>query len=513
VLNLSAIATMNARRNPNGDAVVDAASGRRLNFRSLDERSSALAFGLTGLPQVSAGDRIAVLARNSAEYMEIFLAAAKSGLVVQPLNWRLAARELSRILKDASPTCLIASADLAATREDLQRLVDIPNWIGFRSGEESEYEELVAAGRQSPQRLRPGGPEDPFFILYTGGTTGFSKGAVHTHASAFACMLNQTFAERIQRSDVYMLLGQMFHIPVVLAMNYLFHGRPVVLANFDAEPVLGLIEQERVSAFLGITTMVNHLLAVPAFDHYDLRSLRLIQYGGGPMPEAVIREALSRFPCGLMQGYGQTEGGTMTFLDPEVHVAALAGTAPHRLRSCGREAQLTAVRVVEPGGTPVPMNGRAVGEIVVRSPANMAGYWGNRELTESTLRNGWMWTGDLASWDEDGFIFIVDRAKDMIVSGGENIYPAQVEAAIYTLPDVLEAAVVGAPDPVWGESGRAFVVTKAGRELSQQQVLDAVAGNLGSYAKPKQVEFVEALPKTAAGKVAKAELRARVAPD
>ena len=320
-------------------------------------------------------------------------------------------------------------------------------------------------------------------------------------------MLNQTVAERVVPTDVYMLTGQMYHIPVVLSMNYLRHGCPVVLMNFDATTALELIQAERVSAFLGITTMLNWMMAVPGFTGYDISSLRNIQYGGGPMPSSVVKAALDSFPCTLIQGYGQTEGTTMCFLSQEDHAAAIAGVHPERLRSCGREGFVTSVRIVDPDGVPVPRDGRTAGEIVVRSEANMVGYWNRPELTANTIRDGWMWTGDIATWDADGYVFIVDRAKDMIISGGENIYSVQVEEAVNQHPAVLECAVIGVPDAHWGESVKAFVVLKPGSTATAEEIIETARTHLASYQKPRSVEFTDALPKAPTGKILKRALR------
>ena len=322
-------------------------------------------------------------------------------------------------------------------------------------------------------------------------------------------MLNQTVAERVVPTDVYMLTGQMFHIPVALAMNYMAHGCSVVLMNFEAQKAIEIIEAERVSAFLGITTMLNWMMAAPNFRTSDISSLRNIQYGGGPMPATVVKAALEAFPCTLIQGYGQTEGMTMTFLSQEDHRDAIAGVHPERLSSCGREGFITRVQVVDEAGKPVPKDGSTPGEIEIRSEANMLGYWRKEELNAQTFRNGWMRTGDIATWDSDSYLFIVDRAKDMIISGGENIYSTQVEAAIHKHPAVLEAAVIGIPDDQWGESVKAVVVLKPGTSATAAEIIDTARQHLASYQKPRSVEFVESLPKAPTGKILKRELRER----
>ena len=511
MISVGDITARNAWRSPQRDAIIEVSTGRRLSFAQLDERANRLAHGLRDGLSLQRGDRVAMLSTNSAEVAELFFACAKAGLVAQPLNWRLAVPELGRILADGAPSALLAHRQFAEAVTELERLNDLDHWIEFAPGNDSPYEELLAQSLPDTPRWSAGtGDDDPFFILFTGGTTGTSKGALHSHASAFAAMVNQSVAERITDEDVYMLLGQMFHIPVVLAMTYLAHGRPVVLTNFEPSRTLEAIEAERVSAFLGITTMLSYMMEVKDFDSFDLSSLRLIKYGGGPMAESVVREIMTRFPCDLMQGYGQTEGCTMSVLPPWVHREIGAGIGTHRAASCGQEVHLTSLRVVDESGVPVARDRSTVGELVVRSPANMVGYWRRPDLTAEVFRdgNGWMRTGDMGSWDEDGFVYIVDRAKDMVISGGENIYPAQVEACIYRHPAVLECAVFGVPDAKWGEALKAVVVLRRGMSASDEEIIELARRELGSYMKPKSVDFIAELPKGSTGKILKRELRA-----
>jgi long-chain acyl-CoA synthetase len=415
---------------------------------------------------------------------------------------------LAKIVVDAEPGAIVIAGELREAGDELRRRVDLPHWLEYGAGGDGSFESLVERSSDDEPRWAAGSTDDdPVFILYTGGTTGESKGALHTHRSVATGMLNQTVAERVVPTDVYLLTGQMFHIPIVLAMNYMAHGCPLVLMNFEARLALEVIEAERVSAFLGITTMLNWMMAVDGFDGYDLSSLRNIQYGGGPMPSSVVKAALEAFPCTLIQGYGQTEGTTMCFLSQEDHADAVEGIHPERLRSCGREAFATRVRIVDDEGRPVPRDGTTTGEIVVRSDANMIGYWRRPDLTAATLRDGWMHTGDIACWDEDGYVFIVDRAKDMIVTGGENVYSVQVEEAIARHPAVLECAVIGVPDDEWGESVKAFVVLKPGTSATEAEIVDTARAHLASYQKPRSVEFVTDLPKAPTGKILKRDLR------
>jgi acyl-CoA synthetase (AMP-forming)/AMP-acid ligase II len=507
-MNIGRIPAKTARLDPGREALIDIPNQRRMTYGQLDERVRRLANALTGELGLDKGDRVAILSKNCIEYMEIYYACARCGLIAQPLNWRLGEQELVRILRDGEPTVVVLSGEYTALRGPLETAVEARHWLGFGAGSDGSYDALIErASDEEPADSDSVGGDDPVLILYTGGTTGESKGALHTHHSLYMGMLNQTVAERIVPSDVYMLTGQMFHIPVALAMNYQAHGCPLVLINFEAKLALEVIQQEKVSAFLGITTMLNWMMAVENFGDYDLSSLRNIQYGGGPMPRSVVEAALVAFPCTIIQGYGQTEGMTMSFLSQEDHVAALAGEHPERLGSCGREGFVTSIKLVSPDGKTVPRDSQTPGEILIQSDANMVGYWRRPDLTEQTLRDGWMWTGDIAVWDEDGYIFIVDRAKDMIISGGENIYSTQVEAAIHQHPAVLESAVFGVPDDQWGEAVKAVVVLKPGESASEQEIIDAAGKHLASYQKPKSVDFVDSLPKAPTGKILKRTLR------
>ncbi len=507
-MNIGKIPAKTARLSPAREALIDPHSERRITYGELDERVRRLANGLRDGLGLDKGDRVAVLSKNCIEYMEVIYACARCGLIAQPLNWRLSAEELARIVRDGEPAVIAASPEYAETAGTLAAECGVAHLLGFNHGGESTYEDLLATSSDAePDPHDEHGGSDPTLILYTGGTTGQSKGALHTHHSLYMGMLNQTVAERIVPTDVYMLTGQMFHIPVALAMNYMAHGCPLVLINFDAKLALELIQRERVTAFLGVTTMLNWMMAVEDFDSYDLSSLRNIQYGGGPMPRSVVAAALKAFPCTLIQGYGQTEGTTMCFLSQEDHARAIAGDHPERLASCGREGFVTQVRLVDDQGNDVPRDGSTPGEILVRSEANMVGYWRRPDLTEKAFKDGWMCTGDVATWDKDGYVFIVDRAKDMIISGGENIYSTQVEAAIQEHPAVLESAVFGVPDDEWGEAVKAAVVLKPGMEATAEDIIAAASEHLASYQKPKSIDFVDSLPKAPTGKILKRELR------
>ena len=508
MINIGKIPAKYARLTPNNTAIIDIPNNRRINYFDLDKRVRKLANAYMEKLKLKKGDRVAVISKNSIEYIENYFACARTGLIIQPINWRLGVNELGRILEDGKPSILVYSSEFKQECSMLQKSVDIPYWLEYGQTSNGSYEVLIeSSSDKEPPLSSMVGDSDPMLILYTGGTTGESKGAVHTHRGFYAGMLNQTVGERILPTDIYMLTGQMFHIPIVLAINYMAHGCPVVLVNFEAQQALEIIQEEKVSAFLGITTMLNWMMSVGNFSQYNLSSLRNIQYGGGPMGMNVVKAALELFPCNLIQGYGQTEGMGMSFLTQEDHLNAIKGIHPERLSSCGREAFTSTILLVDQNGDPINKDGKTPGEIVVWSEANMIGYWNKPNLTEETLKNGWLWTGDIATWDDEGYIFIVDRAKDMIISGGENIYSTQVENAIYQHDSVLEVAVFGVPDDEWGEIVKAAVVLKPGRDASELEIINTAKKHLASYQKPRSVVFVNSLPKSPTNKILKRELR------
>lgn len=507
-MNIGAISKKYAALSPDKTALIDVTQGTRITYAYMDELVRRTANGLLALG-ARKGDRIAVLAGNVGEHMILFFACARAGLVIQPLNWRLSAPELVRIVDDSQPMIVISQDRFAELANALRASAMSPrHWLAFGPASDQSFQFTVeSACAEEPVPETPVVGADPFYILYTGGTTGQSKGVLHSHATTFNSIINNTVGETISAKDVYMLTGQLFHSAAILAVSFLAHGCTVILMNFEPRLAMELIHRERVTKFMGITTMINWMMSVENFESYDTKSLRHIMYGGGPLPAAVIRQAIAKFNCDFVGVFGQTEGNTMTFLSHQDHIDALAGVHPERLSSCGREAFLTSIEIRDEQGLRIPPGSQEIGEIHVKSPANMLGYWRQPELTDHTVVNGWMSTGDLARWDQDRYIFIVDRAKDMIISGGENIYSCQVEDAIHRHPAVLEAAVIGVPHEEWGEEVAAYVVLKPGQHASAQDIIEATRQHLASYQKPRIVRFVTELPKAPTGKILKRLLR------
>lgn len=453
------------------------------------------------------GQRVAVLSRNCIEMVELYLGCAASGSLLFPLNWRFSAAQLIQALTDADPVVVFYEKAYETLVKELTSVIPARAWVAWETGCDSEFEELLAravdARRQPPALLPDAGLllDKPYLAVSTGGTTGIPKSAVHSQRSYSACALNYLAAARVAQTDVYLMLGQLFHVVGYMPLAYLAAGRPVVIANFNAKELVDIIRAERVSGFFAVATMLPQLMTAVRDAGARLPSVRQVEYGGAPMGEAVIREAADLFGADMIQAWGMSELGPGTYLGPEDHRRALAGDHPQRLRSCGRSALLSTVSVLDEENRPVPRDSKSVGEICHRGPGNMLGYWNKPDETAEMLRDGWIRSGDLGTWDEDGYVYIVDRKKSMIICGGENIFPAEVERVLSNHPEISEVVVVGVANPTWGELVKALVVRRSGSDLDAASVTAYAESELGSYKKPRIVEFVDALPVTPTGKV------------
>ena len=494
-----------ARYAPQAPALIDAQRGAARTYGELSTRVHTLATCLVNM--FGPGQRVAVLSRNCIELVELYLACAASGSLLFPLNWRFSEAQLTQALTDADPVVVFYERGYEAVVKELSGVIPARAWVAWETGLDSEYEELLGRGvvRSEARGTILPNPASllhkPFLAVSTGGTTGIPKSAVHSQFSYAACALNYLAAARIAQTDVYLMLGQLFHVVGYMPLAYLAAGRPVVIANFNAAQLVDIIDEERVSGFFAIATMLPQLMNAIRASGAQLGSVRQVEYGGAPMGEAVIREAAELFDADLIQAWGMSELGPGTYLGAEDHRRALAGDHPQRLRSCGRSALLSTVAILADDGVPVPRDGKSVGEICHRGPGNMLGYWNKPDETAQMLRSGWVYSGDVGTWDEDGYIYIVDRKKSMIICGGENIFPAEVERALSNHPEISEVVVVGVADPTWGELVKALVVRRPDSDLDAAEVAAYAERQLGSYKKPRLVEFVEALPVTPTGKV------------
>ena len=490
------------------DGIATCYGPRRRSWAEVLARVARVAGGLRALG-VGPGDRVAIWALNSDRYVELYYALPWIGAVAVPINTRLAPAEVRAILEDSESATLVIdemSAPLigAALGGGLvPRLVDAGD--GPLPDGATSYEWL--ADSEPIEDVGRGG-EDLYGIFYTGGTTGRSKGVMLSHRNIIANRDNvATVVDQVD--PVYLHAAPMFHLA---DLGSTFHitsaaGTHAVIPRFDPADTLRAIAEYRVTGTMLVPTMINMLLQFPDLGRYDLSSLQFMTYGASPMPPAVMKRALEVLPgIQFMQGYGMTElSPVATFLEAKYHVDE--GPLSGKLKSAGRAVGTAEVAVVDEHDRPVPTG--TIGEIAVRGPMVMQGYWKQPELTAQSIRNGWMHTGDAGYLDEDGFLFIVDRVKDMIISGGENIYSVEVEAALYGHPAVAMAAVFGIPSERWGEAVHAVVVRKPGHAVSEEELLDFCRSRIAGYKCPRSIGFQEeALPISGAGKILKTELRA-----
>lgn len=510
MISIAELGTKAARYSPHAPALIDAQRGTACTFGELAARVQCLATGLVNM--FGSKQRVAVLSRNSIEMVELYLACGASGSLLFPLNWRLSVAELAKALQDADPVAVFYEKSYEPVVNELSSLIPARAWVSWETGRDSDYEDLLRRVRGSGgdcSRVLGAGVlpapssllNEPFIAVSTGGTTGIPKSAVHTQSSYAACAMNYLAAARIAQNDKYLMLGQLFHVIGYMPLAYLAAGRPVVIANFNANELVDIINEEKVSGFFAIATMLPQLVGAVRARGVSTPSVRQVEYGGAPMGETVIREAVDLFGADMIQAWGMSELGPGTYLGPEDHRRAFAGIHPERLRSCGRSALLSTVAVLDEDGQPVPRDAATLGEICHRGPGNMVGYWNKPKETAEMLRGGWVHSGDVGTWDEEGYVYIVDRKKSMIISGGENIFPAEIERALGNHPDIAEVVVVGSLDPVWGEVVKAVVVRRPGSNVEGAQIVSYAEKQLGSYKKPRIVEFVDALPVTPTGKI------------
>jgi long-chain acyl-CoA synthetase len=444
--------------------------------------------------------------------VELYLACARTGALLFPLNWRFSASQVAGALRDASPAVVFYEAEFADVRDSIRGEIET-SWIEWATAKDTEYEDLLARVSSRIDDIRPDLPDpgslihQPYLAVSTGGTTGVLKSAVHSQYSYGACTLDYLAAARIAETDVYLMLGQFFHVIGYMSLAYLLRGRPVVITNFETDGMLDLIRAENVSGFMAIATMLPRLIGALEKDPAPTPSVRLVEYGGAPMGADTIRQAGELFRADLLQAWGMSEFGPGSYLGPEGHRRALTGERPELLRSCGTAALLSTLAVLDDQGRPVPRDGTTMGELCHRGPNNMISYWNKPNETAEVLLDGWIHTGDGATWDEEGYFYIVDRIKSMIISGGENIFPSEVERCLGDHPEIAEVAVLGVPDAHWGEIVKAVVVRTEGSRLTEEQVTMYVGEQLASYKKPRVVQFLDQLPMTPTGKVNRSLLR------
>ncbi|RLB36123.1 MAG: fatty-acyl-CoA synthase [Deltaproteobacteria bacterium] len=504
-MNWSKVLRRNAEWYPGKECLVGV--GKRLTYAQAYQRSGALAQGLVNLG-VKKGDIVAILLYNCCEYLEITFAVNWIGGVWLPLNFRLATDEFKYILSNSGAKILITEpAFIDAISSIKEELSDLEHVVVLNSSPSqywTSYEDIISSFQGNLPPHEEVETDDLHRLMYTSGTTAHPKGVMLTYGNLYWKNIGHIITFGITEKDKTLVVGPLYHVggmDLPGTGTLYVGGSLVILRKFDPIEVLKAIDQEKVTNLWLSPAMTIMLFNEPSFYDYDVSSVRFIIDGGEKMPATLIKEFTKRFPnAWFADAYGLTEtvsGDTFLAKDKMLN----------KLGSVGRPVPHLEIRIVDENGNDMPPN--ELGEICLKGPKIFKGYWRNPEATAEAIRDGWFYTGDIGTLDEDGYLYILDRKKDMIISGGENIASPEVERVIYELPQVLEVAVIGIPHPKWLEVPKAYVVLKPGASLSAEEIIDHCRSKLAKFKVPKEVEFIDELPRNPSGKVLKRELRAR----
>jgi fatty-acyl-CoA synthase len=496
---------------PDRLAIVDAGKEPdwRLTYRQMNERANRFANWLRDVAGVGQGDRVAILARDGVEHLDCFFACSKLGAIHTALNWRLHWRELVGIIENTQPQVLLYSDDSKDNVAELETATHntqhaIRHYLhieGDGIASSLHFETTLQSAEATAITCETLEAEDPAALIFTGGTTGLPKAAMASHRMVAWNTLN-TVIHDVTHNDVYLNVFPMFHTGGLLVYTLpqvIFGGTTILVRQFDPAKVLRLIEREKVTVFAGVPTMYQVMTQAENWEEANLSSLRFCTSGGAPLPVPLVEQYTREKGIRFKQGFGMTEFGPGVFaLAPE--------DAIRKAGSIGRPNFYVDARVVDDDNNPLGPD--EVGELVLKGPSYCSGYFGNPEATaEAVDDEGWFHTGDIAKYDEEWYFYIVDRKKDMFISGGENVYPAEIEAVLYKHPAVHMCAVIGVPHPKWGEVGKACVVLKPGAMASEEELIAFMRDHLARYKVPKSVEFMDALPISGAGKILKRQLK------
>jgi len=479
-----------------------------MTYAEANQRANRIAHSLndSGLAK---GDRFAYLSKNSAEFALMYFAASKVGVIPVPLNYRLAPREWLYIVKDSGSRLLIGQDQFAAGIDQVRDDLGLEHYVSL-GGEARDgwtrYDDWLSADGSRPNAAV--GEHDQLYQMYTSGTTGLPKGAMLSQRSIDNNIRQVAFALGVADRERCLVVAPMYHAAAGIAVMSMaaLGGTIVVHQEFEPGTVVRSLSEDGITLATLVPAMIQACLTgVPDVKARSYESLRLLFYGASPIAQETLREAIDTFRCDFVQGFGMTETTALaTCLSREAHRRALAGE-PGLLLSAGRAVLGTQVRIIDGRGHEVPRG--TIGEVAVRGPQVMMGYWNLPEATESSLVDGWMHTGDAAYMDDEGFIYIQDRIKDMVVSGGENVYPSEVENALFEHPAVADAAVIGIPSERWGEEVMAFLQLKPGATVAAEEIIDFCRERLAGYKIPRKIEVIEQIPRNASGKVLKKDLR------
>lgn len=496
-INIGTFLTKRALITPNREGLV--CESVRRTFSELNARANRLAHAMQALG-IGHGDRVGMLALNEPEYYDLYFGLAKIGAILVPVNYRLAAPEMQYILSDSGVSVLIFSQEyleiVDSSRSDLsvKEYITIadspPDWA-------KSYESVIMEHPYT-EPVIIGGDDDTLTILYTSGTTGQPKGAELTHRNYFWTSINMltTFGET---GENFLIALPLFHIGALAGPPHFVHTgkKAVLLRSFNPQRFLELLQEEKIHGFGSVPALLSFLKLVPNFEKYDWSSVRIILVYAAPVPVNLINE-YAKANIEIRQLYGLTEcTGPGSVIDPE--------NAVIKAGSCGLPFFHVDIRLVDSQG--VDVQSGEMGEVIMKGPGIMKGYWNRPKETSETIKDQWLHTGDIAQMDDDGFLYIRDRKKDMIISGAENIYPAEIENSLLANPKIQDVAVIGFPDEKWGEAVKAIVVMKEGEELTEEELIQWCDGKIGKYKIPKKVEFTDNIPRTLTGKILKRELR------
>ncbi len=502
--NIGQILTKRSVISPDIEALYDVSANRRFTYRELNLEANKVAVALTELG-VRTGDRVGLLLMNSTEFISTFFAIAKLGGVVVPLNWRLVADELEFIVKDAGMTVLVYGSEFTETVTELHSRgdrTDIRDWVQVGpAGQVPAFARDFAAltvDRQPQEPAVTASDDDLLYIMYTSGTTGLPKGVMHSHNTQLWALITNAVTADFAHGDRYLNPMPMFHVGALTpAITVAYRGLTHVLMRaFDPQAAWDLIESERITNSLMVPAMLQFMRSTFDPTRHHRKHLRWILSGGAPVPAALIN-AYAELGVDVHQVYGLTETcGPAAVTSPE--------DAIRKAGSTGRAFLHTDIKVIRPDGSECDVG--ESGEVVVAGDHIMLGYWNRPEATAESLRNGWLHTGDVGDIDAEGFVYIKDRVKDMIISGGENVYPAEIENVILGHPQVAEVSVIGIASEVWGESPLAIVVRRD-ESLTEREIIDHCNGKLAKFKMPVAVRFIDAIPRNPSGKALKRELR------
>ncbi len=503
--NIGLFVTKRALLNPTTEAIVDVTSGKRQTYAQLNERCNQVANSMrdNGLAK---GDRVATLLMNGSDFVEIFFGTAKAGGVIVALNWRLVADELSFILNDSGANTLVFGTAFNEVVAELHsRGADataVTTWVHVGDAADRPefadgYEDLLAQASCDEPEITTS-DDDLLFIMYTSGTTGLPKGVMHSHLTALWSVITGNTTADTRYNDRYLICLPLFHVGALNPMLSIIHkgGTGVIMSEFHPVKIWEVFAEERISVTLAVPAMLNFMLSTFDKESHDISHLRWVMSGAAPVPVPLIK-AYEAMGIEIHQVYGLTETcGPGCLISPE--------DALSRAGSTGKAFFHTEVRVVDEEGNDCAPD--EPGEVIISGPHVMIGYWNRPDATAETIVDGWLRTGDVAIMDGDGFIYIQDRIKDMIISGGENVYPAEIENVLMAMEGVVDAAVIGVPSEKWGESPLAVIV-RASEDVSAEDVIAHCDGRLARFKMPKSVEFTDVIPRNPTGKVLKRVLR------